>query len=139
MNSTFNSAQRQCFSSCCSVNYSEEGEQVESEQCRFVLGRWPVHSRTENQFSLGHESCIYTATDDLGNIPGFSILDSYSSVGVTKRVNCRGWGVLGEGKASTSLMNLFIEKCQVATEGEFSGQGWLVGCNFFCAIRILSI
>lgn len=106
--------------------------QVESEQCKTVLGCWPVHSRTVNQFSLGHESCIYTATDDLGNIPGFSILDPYSSV-----VNCRGWGVLGEGKAYASSMSLFIERCQVATEGEFAGQGWFVGCNFFCAIRVL--
>lgn len=39
--------------------------------------------------------------------------------------------MFGEGKASTSLMSLFIERCQVATEGEFAGQGWPVGCNFF--------
>lgn len=54
--------------------YSNE-RQVESEQFRTVLGPWPVHSRTVNQFSLGHRSCICTATNDFDKVLDFSILD----------------------------------------------------------------
>lgn len=54
--------------------YSNE-RQVESKQFRTVLGPWPVHLRTVNQFNLGHRSCICTATNDLEKVLGFSILD----------------------------------------------------------------
>lgn len=53
--------------------YNDDEGQVESEQFRAVFGPWPGHSRSVNQCSLGHRSCICRATDDLGKVLGFSI------------------------------------------------------------------
>lgn len=75
------------------------------------------------------------ATNDLGQVLGFSALDLCLSADGSWEGKLQMAECVWEWNTSTSLISFFLESCLGATTGHFAGKRWLVGAIFPMSCR----